>query len=149
MAKSVVTPGPYEAGDIVTYRITVTNDGTDDSTDVTVIDALPEDLRFVSASASDGTCSEAAETVTCQLGVLGTGASETVDIVVTLWDSGVLTNTAEASMIGGEVDTSDNAATVAITAGPAEFTGIPTLSEWALILFGALLGITALVRARS
>ena len=149
VAKSVVTPGPYAAGDIVTYRITVTNDGTDDSTDVTVIDALPDDLRFVSASASDGTCSEAAETVTCQLGVLGTGASETVDIVVTLWDSGVLTNTAEASMVGGEVDTSDNAATAAITAGPAEFEEIPTLSEWALALLGAMLGIAALVRARS
>lgn len=52
-------------------------------------------------------------------------------------------------MIGGEADTSDNAATAIITAEPAEFEGIPALSEWALILLSAMLSVVALARARS
>lgn len=54
--KTLLTAGPYLVGNEVTYRITVTNDGTGDSTDVSVTDALAPELAFVSAVASDGTC---------------------------------------------------------------------------------------------
>src|SRR5690606_34389283 len=106
-------------GTQVTYRLTVTNDGTADSTAVTVTDALPPGLGYVSATSSTGTCSETGGTVTCSLGVIAAGASETVDIVATIMGVGEITNTASATMTGAEADISDNSASVTFTAAAA------------------------------
>ena len=43
------TPGPYDAGDNVTFTVTVYNQGTLDATDVVVTDYLPTDMNFVSS----------------------------------------------------------------------------------------------------
>ncbi|MFA6955240.1 MAG: IPTL-CTERM sorting domain-containing protein [Thermoanaerobaculia bacterium] len=149
VAKSVLTAGPYIVGSNVTYRITVTNGGGADSTAVTVTDTLPAQLSWVSSTASAGSCSQAAGTVTCNMGVLAAGASETVDIVATIVGSGNVANTAEASMVGGEANTGDNSATANFVAAAAVVTSVPTLSEWSLILLMIVLGGAALLRIRS
>ena len=147
--KTVETPAPHIVGTQVTYRLTVSNDGTADSTAVTVADALPLGLGYVSATPTAGTCSESGGTVTCSLGVIAAGASETVDIVATIMGEGEITNTASASMTGGEADVSDNSASVTIAAAPASIAGVPTLSEWAMLLMVSMLGLIAVARMRA
>lgn len=149
VVKSVLTAGPYTVGSNVTYRITVTNGGGVDSTAVTVTDTLPAQLSWVSATASAGSCSQAAGTVTCSMGVIAAGASETVDIVATIVGAGNVVNTAQASMVGGESNTGDNSATANFVAAAAAGASVPTLSEWSLILLMIALGGAALLRIRS
>jgi len=149
IAKSVLTAGPYIVGSGVTYRITVTNGGSVDSTAVTVTDTLPAQLSWVSSTASAGSCAQAAGTVTCNMGVLAAGASETVDIAATIVGAGNVANTAQASMAGGEANTGNNAATANFVASAAAGTSVPTLSEWSLILMMIALGVSALLRIRS
>src|SRR3954454_11952988 len=58
-------PIPVEAR--LTYTLIVTNNGPDGANGVTVIDALPDSLDFVSASPSEGTCERVGTKVTCEL----------------------------------------------------------------------------------
>lgn len=83
---------PANVGDNFTYTITVTNSGPGDAVSVVATDPLPATLTFVSASASQGTCSQAAGTVTCDLGALAEGATATISITVTATSAGTLTN---------------------------------------------------------
>jgi len=46
--------GEVEVGDTVTYTITITNNGPDDATDVSVVDFLPEGVSLVSDSITEG-----------------------------------------------------------------------------------------------
>src|SRR5262245_55998558 len=63
-----------------------------------VTDTLPAGVGFVSATASQGSCSQASGTVTCTLGGLGNGATATVTITVTApGQAGTITNTAAVS----------------------------------------------------
>jgi uncharacterized repeat protein (TIGR01451 family)/fimbrial isopeptide formation D2 family protein len=68
---------PVDAGDELDFTLTVTNDGPSDAAGVTVQDVLPANLAFVSASAP---CTETAGTVTCALGALAAGDSETLTL---------------------------------------------------------------------
>ena len=47
---AIITAGPYEAGDIVTYQVTITHTDDSDATafDVEITDMLPDELTYVS-----------------------------------------------------------------------------------------------------
>jgi uncharacterized repeat protein (TIGR01451 family)/fimbrial isopeptide formation D2 family protein len=68
---------PVDAGEELDFTLSVTNDGPSDATGVSVQDVLPANLAFVSASAP---CIEAAGTVTCAIGALAAGDSETLTL---------------------------------------------------------------------
>lgn len=87
--------------DTITYTVTVTNNGPGVAGAVTLSDPLPPEVSFVSATPSQGTCSQAAGTVSCDLGDLNVGAAANVTIVVTAVSEGDALNTAIASA-GGE-----------------------------------------------
>ena len=74
-------PDPVLAGQDLTYSLTVTNNGPEDATGVVLTDSLPPDVDFVSANASQGSCS-GMNPITCNLGNLASGATATVTIVV-------------------------------------------------------------------
>ncbi|HEU5317968.1 MAG TPA: choice-of-anchor Q domain-containing protein, partial [Chloroflexota bacterium] len=102
------TPDPVEAGQPLTYGITVTNLGPNASPGVQVTDALPLAAAFVSAAPSQGTCatsttSTGATKLTCKLGTLATGASATVQLAVRPTTTGApytLANAAAVSSAG-------------------------------------------------
>ncbi|MCB2223439.1 MAG: DUF11 domain-containing protein, partial [Actinobacteria bacterium] len=93
------TAVPLDSGDLLTYTLTVGNDGPDDASAVTVVDTLPPDVTF-DGGLSDPACAEApAGTVTCSLGDLAAGASTSFDVVVDVDGGfvGSLTNVAVVS----------------------------------------------------
>jgi len=91
------SPNPVTAGSNLTYTVSVTNNGPLTATAVTMIDALPSSVDFVSATPSQGDCSNDLGVVTCDFGDLADGAVATVAIVVTPQVVGFLTNTSTAA----------------------------------------------------
>ncbi|MDQ2712609.1 MAG: DUF11 domain-containing protein [Acidobacteriota bacterium] len=110
-----VQPNPVIAGSNVTYHIIASNNGPDNSTNVTVTDALPSGLSFVSFSPSQGTCS-GTTTITCSFGAIATYSNATVDIVAQTTAPGTISNTASVSATEPDPDTSNNSVTKAVTA---------------------------------
>jgi uncharacterized repeat protein (TIGR01451 family) len=96
-------PDPVLVGGQLTYTLLVTNDGPHDATGVTVVDNLPADVTFVSASAG---CLEATGKVTCTVGRLAFNDLVEITIVVTADVEGLITNTATVS--GNEYDPSSS-----------------------------------------
>jgi uncharacterized repeat protein (TIGR01451 family) len=103
-------PDPATVGQNVTYTLTVSNAGPGTATSVAVTDPLPAGLTFVSASPSQGTCAQAAGTVTCALGDLAPSGTATVTIVVTATAAGTITNTASVQSAVNDPDPTDNSA---------------------------------------
>jgi uncharacterized repeat protein (TIGR01451 family) len=103
------SPDPAFVGDPMTYTLTVTNNGPDPSSGGSVVDTLPANVTFVSASLG---CVNVAGTVTCVVGSLASGASQVIVIVVTATAPGAATNS--ATVTANDVDDvpGNNTATV-------------------------------------
>jgi uncharacterized repeat protein (TIGR01451 family) len=109
-------PNPVVSGNRLTYTLTVTNNGPQGATGVTVTDALPASLHFNSISSSQGTCMRSTATnpqpkggtVTCSVGDLANGADASITIVVTATTPGTVTNTAKVSGNETDPDSSNN-----------------------------------------
>lgn len=122
------SPDPVLAGDKLTYTVDVDNIGTGEATDVTLIDALPTEVTFVSAIPSDpqDTCSESGGTVTCDFGTLASEASASVEITVTTTTTpGTITNTAEVTGNPPDSDQTNNTDTEETTVVAVTCDGLP------------------------
>ena len=96
-----------DAGNQATFTYTITNNGPDAATNITVVDDLSQtytgvQVNFVSASASAGTCGGGSTnaSVSCSLPTLQSGATATVTIVLTPVP---YTNGIQANFNGGSV----------------------------------------------
>ena len=137
-----LSPGPYVAGQQVTFTLTVTNNGTVPATNVVVTDVLPPNM-FAASTTPPGACTGTL-TVTCTAATLGAGATTVFTITATLPATpGNYTNTATVTSANGESSPANNtsSASFAVVAG----TAIPTLDPTALILFAMLLGVAAVI----
>lgn len=105
-------PNPATQGSQFDYTLGVVNRGPAPTTDVTVLDQLPNGVRFVQTAASQGVCSLAQQYVRCALGTLDGGRDATVTITVNAVRAGTISNT--ASVMGREYDPyeGNNSATV-------------------------------------
>jgi uncharacterized repeat protein (TIGR01451 family) len=90
-------PNPVTEGTALTYTLTVTNNGPASATNVTTTDTLPSVVTYLSSTATQGTCSEAGGTVTCQLGTILSAGTATVTILTLPGAPGVVSNTATVS----------------------------------------------------
>jgi uncharacterized repeat protein (TIGR01451 family) len=99
-------------GSNITYTATVTNNGTDTATNVLFTDPLPSDLAFVSASTTQGSCSQSGGTISCPIGTLANGVSATITIVATALTPDLISDTASVAADQSDPVMSNNTATV-------------------------------------
>jgi uncharacterized repeat protein (TIGR01451 family) len=87
-------PDTVKRGQNFDYTIEVKNNGPSTANTVTLIDSLPKNVSFSSASSTQGTCSLTSDkrSVTCDLGNLTNGATVTVTITVKATDQKPITN---------------------------------------------------------
>jgi uncharacterized repeat protein (TIGR01451 family) len=112
-------PDPVLVGQQVTYTLTVGNGGPRAATGVQVTDTLPAGMAFDSTVPSQGTCSQASGTVTCQLGTIGNGNGALVTIKGRPQSTGTVSNTATVSSSVNDPVTSNNTATASTTVNPS------------------------------
>ena len=148
VSKTLSAPPAPIVGTVVTYTITVTNDGPSAATDVVATDTLPAGLVFVSATPSQGSCSGQA-TVTCALGTLADGASATVTLQARITaTSGQIVNSASATSDLADGDPADNTGSapslvIASPSAPGQAETIPVDSAWMLLLLASMLSAMA------
>ena len=113
------SPDPVTARANLTYTITVNNLGSGAASGVTLTDQLP-DVTFVSATASQGSCTRSGGgksdgLVTCALGTIDPSVSAIVTIVVSPSKAGTLTNTASVKASTPDPDAANNTSTATTT----------------------------------
>ena len=99
-------------GSNLTYSITVTNSGPDNTKGVALNQTLPGSVIFVSASSSQGTITHSGTTVSCNLGNLDVGGTATMTVVVLPTTSGTIFSTASVGAVQSDPDLSNNSATI-------------------------------------
>lgn len=107
LAKTV-SPSPANAGESLTWTLTVNNAGPSDANSVVVTDTLPAGLVFVSSP--DG-CTAAAATITCSTAALSVGGSAEFQVLTALdpaMAAGPATNSASVRSNELDPDESDN-----------------------------------------
>ncbi|RMF04944.1 MAG: DUF11 domain-containing protein, partial [Chloroflexi bacterium] len=102
-------------GSVVTYTITVTNNGPDAATGVVVSDTLPAGVSFGTATATTGTYDN--NTGDWTVGPLANGASATLNITatVTAAEGDTVVNTAEASAVEGDPNPANDSASASFS----------------------------------
>lgn len=115
---SAALPDPVGVGTNLTYSAHVSNQGPQDATGVTFTDTLPNNMNFVSATVSQGSCAQVNGIVTCNVGALASPLDFTVNIVVTTTIPGMLTNTMNVTANETDPDVTNNTATQNTTVVP-------------------------------
>jgi uncharacterized repeat protein (TIGR01451 family) len=115
------SPDPVLAGETLTYQIAVSNAGPSGATGVLVLDELPQEVAFVSATASQGSgCSASDGRVACTLGSLTVGGSAAVTIKVRPMEAPrFITNRATVQANEPDADTFDNTSEAQTSVDPA------------------------------
>jgi uncharacterized repeat protein (TIGR01451 family) len=92
---------------LITYEVTVTNNGPELAENVVVTDTLPASLTYVSSSPAVGSCAHAAGVVTCELGDLAVGDSALITIVVETEAVGEITDFSPLNVVEVSSDTEE------------------------------------------
>lgn len=132
---SKTAPAIMSPGVVFQYQITVTNNGPDQATGVSVTDVLPAGILFQQVlSGSCPTTPPGGEngTVVCDLGPLLNGSSAFVTLGVSATGPGSVTNTATVTTTSSDPNTANNSAsattnvlTAAVIAGRVSQAGSP------------------------
>lgn len=97
-------PDPVLPGGRLTYTVTIANNGPDPATGVVATTNLPSGASFLSATASQGSCTLGPAGVACSVGSLAAGASATATIVIAAGGAAGETLTSVTSVTGTEGD---------------------------------------------
>ncbi|MEX1038231.1 MAG: hypothetical protein WDZ96_05200 [Acidimicrobiia bacterium] len=146
---------------LITYEVTVANNGPELAENVVVTDTLPATLTFVSSSPAVGSCGHAAGVVTCELGDLAVGDSVLITIVVETEAVGEITDTSPLNVVEVSSDTEEANLENNVASEETDivevldlevlpFTGIdtPFLLTGAIMLLGAGLTLVFVSRRR-
>ncbi|MBM4460396.1 MAG: DUF11 domain-containing protein [Chloroflexi bacterium] len=115
----VASPVSVTVGSIVTYTLTVANQGPKAATGVILSDPLPAGFSLVSITVSQGAC-DGGNIITCGLGAINSGATATVVIAVAVTAAGTVTNTATVTgnVSDGDMTNNSAASTTTVNAPP-------------------------------
>ena len=108
-------PDPVDAGQTLTYVLTVENLGPSSATDVLLVDSLPPEVAFANATTSQGTFSHNAGILSCSFGFLANGdvASVTIEALVDALFGGSILNSATVTASASDSDLGNNSASAA------------------------------------
>jgi uncharacterized repeat protein (TIGR01451 family) len=109
---SMTAPFLGFVGSPLTYALSVSNQGPDAATGVTVVDDLPAGVDFNSASSTQGLCSLVGHSVRCSLGAVASGGFAAITIAAIPSGSELFFLSNFAMVTGNEPDptNSDNTA---------------------------------------
>ena len=103
---------PVASGTTFDYTLSVTNAGPSSAANVVVIDTLPAEVTFVSATGTGWSCSESAGTLSCTRSSLAVGAAPVITATVTAPAQGTsLSNTVGVSSNIADPNAVNNTAT--------------------------------------
>ncbi len=125
LAVSGTAPGSVTLGSNLTFNLRVTNDGTAVATGVTLTDALPSGVKFVSAT---GGVTPLNGVLTFTIGNMAAGATTTVALVITPTSAGSLTDGATVSMNQTDPTPGDNTVTLVTTVASPVGGDAPTVT---------------------
>jgi uncharacterized repeat protein (TIGR01451 family) len=107
---------PAAAGTLVTYSVTVKNNGPTDAAGVIVNDMVPAGAKISAVRASQGSCAAPSGGVlSCSLGTLAVSASATLTLGATPAAGGTMTNVVNVKSDSVDPDTADNTATLDVS----------------------------------
>jgi uncharacterized repeat protein (TIGR01451 family) len=127
VSKTATTPGgtpitSYTPGEAIEYKLTVKNNGPDNSGIVTVTDTLPAGVVPIAGGSTGGgwTCNIASQTVTCTRPTLDASITApviTIEANIASNITGTKNNTASVG-VSNDPDTSNNSASLNLPAAP-------------------------------
>ncbi|MFN8113536.1 MAG: hypothetical protein U0R51_10090 [Solirubrobacterales bacterium] len=123
------SPGAVAVGGLTTFTIKVENRGPSTARNVSVLDALPTGLEYVSATASQGSCNA---TISCALGTVARNGTATVTVVARATAAGAgrtLRNTASVSGDQPDPVPGNDKANADVTVGGADLGITKTVSD--------------------
>jgi uncharacterized repeat protein (TIGR01451 family) len=93
------TPNPVEAGQPITFTLSITNNGPSDAAGVLITNTLPAQVSFLSSSPASPLCNHSGSLITCNFGQLNAHNSQQVTVMATVSDlaSGVITDTMQTT----------------------------------------------------
>lgn len=114
------SPDPVRIGNSLTVFLAVTNGGPHTATNVVVTEVMPSSMTFGSCALSQGSYSQVANTVYCNLGNLANGATAGVSIVMSPTVVGVVTNESSVGADNGSGNRASAETTVLTANRPPE-----------------------------
>jgi uncharacterized repeat protein (TIGR01451 family) len=109
VVSQVDTPDPALPSSVITYTISVSNQGLETASFITVTDQLPAGTSLLSFSGSGWTCAAGGGAVTCTRPSLPVGAAPNIVLTLTAPGSiGVITNTVSITAATNDVNPSNN-----------------------------------------
>jgi uncharacterized repeat protein (TIGR01451 family) len=114
-------PDPVNVGSNIVYTVVVTNNGPNPATGVTATTVVPAGLTLITATATQGTCTLAAGTITCTIGNMANAATVTATITVQTGAAAAPSVSLTGTVTATEFDpnNANNSATVTTTVNPA------------------------------
>ncbi len=108
------SPASVKVGESLTYTLAVANTGPDEAVNTKLTDALPANVSVESAQTTVGSCS-GSSTVTCELGILASGATVTVTITVKATAAGTASDAASVTSETPDPSAANNSAAATAT----------------------------------
>ena len=114
LSLAMTAPTQGQINSDLVYTLNIANLGADTADSVSLSDSLPNGTTFISAIASQGSCSDTGSVVNCDIGNMAAGANVTITITIRTSSPSSLTNIASVSSIVPDTQSSNNNATATI-----------------------------------